>query len=148
MQGKQAYAGLLMFVVALSSVGFAFGQDNVQPGPGPGPGVTHSFILGDEGNYYFSEDRLYSLSDRTTYTMTLWVKLKVTIIVADCCTMGDTIALYYPTMTHLVRSATSPKFIKKTYMLDPGTYTFYVGYKACPGGFSAGYYIWFIATHG
>jgi hypothetical protein len=78
--------------------------------------------------------------------MTLPYKVKITVIVADCCIMGDTIGIFAPINT-LKTSAKSPNTIVGSAVMNPGTYQFYVGYVACPGGFSAGYYIWIIATH-
>jgi hypothetical protein len=78
--------------------------------------------------------------------MTLTVRLKITIVLADGYIMGDRIGIFSPSNT-LRMAATSPTYVLGSTVLNPGTYSFWVGYVACPGGFPAGYFIWIIATH-
>lgn len=90
---------------------------------------------------------LASYADRVMVTLTLTTRLKITVVIADCCLMGDTIAAFYPTTVTQVFSATSPRIIIGSATLSAGTYTFWVGYTSCPGGFPAGLYLWVISTH-
>ena len=140
-------ASLLMFVVVLSSLGFVFASNNnVPPGASPASaGGTMTFS--GEGQYaVFLTHAITSLSDRGLYTVKLTTRLDLTIIVIDCCVQGDTIALFNPTPTNLLAYAKSPVIIKGTWSLSPGTYPIYVGYTSSPGGFPAGYYIYFITS--
>jgi len=106
------------------------------------------FTFTGEGQYKYYYSNLGSLADRDKFVMTTTVKLTITVIVADCCIMGDTIGIFYPTSTTLLMSKTSPGIIVGTATFAAGTYTWWVGYVACPGGFPAGYWTWIIATHG
>ncbi len=111
-------------------------------------GVTLNWSFSGEGQMKSSGGiDLASIADRVTVVMTLTTKLKITLVIADCCLMGDTITAFYPTTVAPVFSAKSPSVITGSATLSPGTYTFYVGYTACPGGFPAGFYMWGIATH-
>lgn len=115
-------------------------------------GAVYEFTLSWEGEYWTFPDpgwsSLGSLEDRDTFIMTLTTDLKITVIVADCCLMGDTIAVFYPTPYRIKTSATSPDIVKVTGTLPAGTYKFYVGYTLPHTGvFPAGYYMWVIASH-
>ena len=99
MEGKHVLASLLMCVVALSSLGFVFASSNMPPGaPPPSAGGTMTFYR--EGQYKaFLTHAITSFSDRGLYKVTLTTSLDLTMIVIDCCVMGDTIAVFNPTKT-------------------------------------------------
>jgi hypothetical protein len=147
MEKRFAFATLLILTVLVGTVGFVSADYNVLPSVSPSlPGTTYKFTLKEEGYYFFTPSVLTSLTVADDYHMTLSTRVRVTIIVADCCVMGDTIVLLRPLTTTLAL-AKSPNIIEVTFTLNAGTYDYYVGYRAAPGGFPEGYYVWFIATH-
>lgn len=109
-------------------------------------GTEYEFELMPDGwmHYWSTYSGLGNIDDRDCFIMHVLVDCKITIIVADCCVMGDTIAVFYP-MDRVRFKATSPSIIMGTHFLKAGTYKFYVGYTSCPGGFPAGYNIWLFA---
>jgi len=109
-------------------------------------GKTYYVTFRVEGEYEHFSSVLY-LKDRDTYNMTLENDLTITVIVADCCLMGDKIAIFYPNPTTILFEVTSPKIIIGTAKLKAGTYTFYVGYTYSTTGTLMGYDLWLIATH-
>jgi len=139
--------GMLALAMLSSLLTGAFGSGNgfgqVKPS-----GATYSFTFTGEGQSKSYYSNLASLADRDKFVMTTTVKLTITVIVADCCIMGDTIGIFYPTSTTLLMSKKSPGIIVGTATFAAGTYTWWVGYVACPGGFPAGYWTWILATHG
>jgi hypothetical protein len=151
MEKRFAFAALLV-LMTLSTVGFVSADYNGPPSTVT-PGKTYTFTLAHEGaSYAPSTPSLAGTKAKgyyDTYVMTISGSdtLKVTIVLEDCCTMGDTIALYQPLTTKLA-SAKSPALIVETYTLNPGTYYLYVAYTAAPAGFPAGYFIFFDATCG
>lgn len=145
--------GLLVFasLVGLSSVGLS-SEANVPSnalGMADSAGVTRSFTFTGEGQSRNYISDLDNLTDRDKYVMNLTTRLTITVVVADCCLMNDTIAIFYPYSTTPKFSATSPKIILGSAALPKGVYTFWVGYmKPHTMVFPAGYYIWIIASHG
>lgn len=149
MKSKVLFGLVTVAVLSSMLVGVSYGQGGNSLGVVGSRGTTYTFTLSGEGQSWSlgsMGSTLSSLSDRDTFKMTLSVKLTITIVVADCCVMGDTIAVFHPTSTAVKMSATSPKIIVGTAVLAAGTYTFWVGYTACPGGFPASYFLWIIAT--
>ena len=108
MEAKHVLAGLLMLVVALSSVSFALSQGGNADLGSLSAGKSFLYTFTAEGQFRLFKSHVKSLSDQVTYKITLTTNLKLTIIIADCCVMGDTIALYYPINAIVAASATSP----------------------------------------
>lgn len=118
--------------------------DNVQAS-----GMDYAIEFDAEGQMWRPPDgysTLGFLEDRDHFTLRLHTPLKITIIIADCCLQGDTIAVFYPTPVNRRFVAVSPNIIMGSKTLPAGTYEFWVGYTDAPGGFPAGYYMWLIAT--
>jgi len=150
MKSKVLFGLVAVAVLSTMFVGVSYGQGANNLGVVGSRGTTYTFTLSGEGQSWTlgpMGSTLSSLTDRDTFKMTLSVKLTITVVVADCCVMGDTIAVFYPSSTAVKFSATSPKVILGSAVLAAGTYTFWVGYTACPGGFPASYFLWAIATH-
>ena len=98
---------------------------------------SYSFSIGPGGSWS-TTSVLYADApeDYDVYVMTVKEGCTVTVEVVDCCIMGDTMGLKAGKKIH---RATSPDTIVVSATLKPGTYTFYVGYLDCPGGYPAGY---------
>jgi len=108
---------------------------------------TYRFTFSEEGQYQHVFGVIIgTATDRDTYIINITKTLTITVVVADCCLMGDTIAIFYPTNKTVFRSATSPAIIIGTTVLAKGVYTFWIGYTYCSTG-NAGYDIWIVATH-
>ena len=111
---------------------------NVDPTQAKSDAYTYYFDIGPGGSYYNVSD-LYADAPEyyDTYVMTVTDITQVELIVEDCCIMGDTICAQGGGRR---KCATSPNVVTHTATLNPGTYTFRVGYARCPGGYPAGYY--------
>lgn len=142
---------VVILMLALNPIAFAQAANSAQAanneGVGAAAGTTYDVNIAGEGTYFFTESTLYALSDRDTFKVTLTTRVRLTVVLADGYLMGDTIGIFHPNTWTLKGSAKSPNMMIGGAVVGPGTVTFYVGYTACPGGFSAGYFIWIIATH-
>jgi len=149
MKTKMVLGLIAVAVLSIMFVGESYAASGNGIGVVESPGTSYTFTFSGEGQSEYVEGHgIASLSDRDTYVITLTTKLTITIVLADGYIMGDTIAIFYPSSTKVGASAKSPKIVVVTVVLNAGTYTFWVGYTSCPGGFPAGYFMWIIATHG
>jgi hypothetical protein len=144
---------LMAIILLASSAVYAQDADLLNPGPSIdfGPNVNGSGPIAEATTYYLTmyPGAVYSNSgvlydngpaDYDTYVMTVSTACTVTIDVEDCCITGDTIcAAKNPKVK---KCAVSPATVVATKAAPAGTYTFYVGYAACPGGYPAGYSIY------
>lgn len=110
---------------------------------------TYTFTIGPGGNWSTDSvlhDDVWGMcsghGEADKYVMTVTERSFVTVEVEDCCLMGDTIALGTSALRYW--KATSPDTVVVSGWLDPGIYTFYVGYTFLIATCTVGYdtYVW------
>jgi hypothetical protein len=136
--------GLLGIVLFTSIFGAALSHSALSSrnGSDAAPTANTFTVTIPSASWWWTEDDLYNLTDRDTFHVNVTKTCTFTLMCYDGYLIGDTIGIYYPNPNTLVKSAKSPGIIYMQVTLNPGFYTFYVGYVACPMGFPAGYYIW------
>ncbi len=109
---------------------------------------TYTFSIGPGGvwkTFSWLDDDAYGsitgIGRSDKFVMTVTSRTLLHIEVEDCCLMGDTIVIGTSASNYF--AATSPKKISVDAWINPGTYTFYVGYiRPHTGIFPAGYDIY------
>ena len=132
---------VLVAVVAVAFVASALGAAPASNSLGAAKGQTFSVTV-SPGSQWSAVSDLAAMfpSDYDTVTLSVASATPITVIVEDCCIMGDTMAAGRPGKAFF---ATSPDVISVSFgPWGPGTLSFACAYIDCPGGFPAGYYIY------
>jgi hypothetical protein len=138
---------LIATMMCLATLGMVSAGTNTENAEEVGAdSVTFEVYIDYVGDYdaYWNDLYDYAPYDIDIFHLHLAVSCYIEVIIEDCCVMGDTIAMGKNARRYW--SATSPDLVIVGGWLNPGDYTFYVGYIDCPGGFPAGYY-WYVNSY-
>jgi hypothetical protein len=132
---------VLVALVAVAFVASALGAAPAANAPaGAAKGQTFAVTV-SPGSQWGTTSTLYDLfpADYDIVQLSAPSPTPVTVVVEDCCIMGDTMAAGRPGKAFF---ATSPDVISVSFGPFQGSLGFACAYIDCPGGFPAGYYLY------